>query len=107
MVRYSMALPVIRVADKAMLRHALRFMVVALLGVALLAASPGGSRANDADAAAAFLTSLTNQAIEKLTDASLPVLEREQSFRSLFRANFELDERHHYRLPLWVTTGSQ
>ena len=73
-----------------MLRHALRFMVVALLGVALLAASPGGSRANDADAAAAFLTSLTNQAIEKLTDASLPVMEREQSFRSLFRANFDI-----------------
>ncbi len=73
-----------------MLRHALRFMVVALLGVALLAAAPGGSRANDADAAAAFLTSLTNQAIEKLTDASLPVLEREQSFRSLFRANFDI-----------------
>jgi len=71
-------------------RHALRFLAAALLGVALLAASPGGSRANDADAAAAFLTSLTNQAIEKLTDASLPVMEREQSFRSLFRANFNI-----------------
>ncbi len=73
-----------------MLRHALRFLVVAWLGVVLLAASPGGSRANDAGAAAAFLTSLTNQAIEKLTDASLPVMEREQSFRSLFRANFDI-----------------
>ncbi len=47
-------------------------VVVALLGVALLAASPGGSRADDADAAAAFLTSLTDQAIEQLTDASSP-----------------------------------
>jgi len=74
----------------AMPRHALRFLAAALLGVALLAASPGGSRANDADAAAAFLASLTNQAIEKLTDASLPVMERERIFRGLFRANFDM-----------------
>jgi phospholipid transport system substrate-binding protein len=65
-------------------------VAVALLGVALLAASPGDSRADDADAAAAYLTSLTDQAIEQLTDASLPVMERERSFRSLFRANFDI-----------------
>ncbi len=40
--------------------------------------------------AAAFLVSLTDQAIEQLTDASLPVMERERSFRSLFRANFDI-----------------
>ncbi len=82
--------------------HVLRRLAVAWLGVALLAASPDGSRADDAGAAAAFLASLTNQAIEQLTDPSLSVMERERRFRSLFRANFELDERHHYRLPLWV-----
>ena len=71
-------------------RHVLRYLVVAWLGVALLAASPDGSHADDAGDAAAFLASLTNQAIEKLTDASLPVMEREQSFRSLFRANFDI-----------------
>ena len=70
--------------------YVLRYLVVAWLSVALLAASPGGSRADDADAAAAFLASMTYQAIEKLTDASLPVMEREQSFRSLFRANFDI-----------------
>ncbi len=90
MVRYSRALPVIRVAGKAMPRHVLRRLAVASFGIALLAASPGGSRADDADAAAAFLASLTYQAIEKLTDASLPVMEREQSFRSLYRANFDI-----------------
>ncbi len=37
-----------------------------------------------------FLASLTDQAIEQLTDASLPVMERERSFRSLFRANFDI-----------------
>ncbi len=71
-------------------RHVLRYLVVAWLGVTLLAASPDGSRADDAVAAAAFLASLTNQAIEKLTDASLPVMERERSFRGLFRANFDI-----------------
>ncbi len=70
--------------------HVLRYLVAAWLGVALLAASPDGSRADDAGAAAAFLASLTNQAIEKLTDASLPVMERERSFRDLFRANFDI-----------------
>ncbi len=90
MVRNSRALPVIRVADKAMPRHVLRRLAVASLGIALLAASPGGSRADDADTAAVFLASLTDQAVEKLTDASLPVMEREQSFRTLFRANFDI-----------------
>ena len=90
MLRYARALPVISVEDKAMPRHVLRRLAVALLGVALLAASPGGSRADDAGAAAAFLASLTDQFIEQLTDASLPVMERERSFRSLFRANFDI-----------------
>ncbi len=90
MGRNSRALPVIRVADKAMPRHVLRCLAVASFGIALLAASPGGSRADDADAAAVFLASLTDQAVEKLTDASLPVMEREQSFRTLFRANFDI-----------------
>jgi phospholipid transport system substrate-binding protein len=90
MLRYAKALFVISVEDKAMPRHVLRRLAVALLGVALLAASPGGSRADDAGAAAAFLASLTDQVIEQLTDASLPVMERERRFRSLFRANFDI-----------------
>ena len=90
MLRYSRALPVVRVAGKAMPRHVLRRLAVASFAVALLAAWPSNSRAGDADAASAFLVSLTNQAIEKLTDASLPVMEREQSFRTLFRANFDI-----------------
>ncbi len=90
MLRYSRALPVVRVAGKAMPRHVLRRLAVASFAVALLAAWPSNSRAGDADAASAFLASMTNQAIEKLTDASLPVMEREQSFRTLFRANFDI-----------------
>ncbi len=90
MLSYARALPVISVEDKAMPRHVLRRLAVALLGVALLAASPGGSRADDAGAAAAFLASLTDQVIEQLTDASLPVMERERRFRSLFRVNFDI-----------------
>ena len=68
MLRYSRALPVISVAGKAMRRHVLRRLAVALLGVALLAASPDGSRADDAGAAAAFPASPTDQAIENLAD---------------------------------------
>ncbi len=70
--------------------HVLRRLAVASFGIALLAASPGGSRADDADAAAAFLASLTDRAIEQLTDPSLPVMERERRFRGLFRANFDI-----------------
>ncbi len=81
---------VVSVAGKVMPRHVPRRFVVAGLSVALLAASPNGSRAADAGAAAAFLASLTDQAIEQLTDASLPVMERERNFRSLFRANFDI-----------------
>ncbi len=60
-------------------RHVLRRLVVASFGAALLAAWPGGSRADDGGAAAAFLASLTDQVIEQLTDASLPVMERDAS----------------------------
>jgi phospholipid transport system substrate-binding protein len=74
----------------AMPHHVLRRLAVASFGIALLAASPGGSRADDADAAAAFLASLTDRAIEQLTDPSLPVMERERRFRGLFRANFDI-----------------
>ncbi len=59
MLRYARALSVISVEDKAMPRHVLRRLAVALLGVALLAASPGGSRADEAGAAAAFLVDRT------------------------------------------------
>ncbi len=76
-----------------MLRRILQHLAVALVGIVLLTTSTGGSRAEDAGnagAAAMFLTSLTEQAIEQLTDASLPLSERERRFRGLFRANFNL-----------------
>ncbi len=90
MLRYSRALPVISVQGKVTPRQVLQRLAAALLGVALLAASPDGSRADDAGAAAAFLVSLKDQAIEQLTDESLPAAEREQSFRGLFRASFDI-----------------
>ena len=89
MLRYSRTLPVIRVEGKVTLHQVLQRLAVALLGAALLAASPDGSRADDAGAAAAFLVSLKDQVIEQLTDESLPVTKREQNFRDLFRAYFD------------------
>jgi phospholipid transport system substrate-binding protein len=72
-------------------RQVFRRLAVVLLGIALLAASPDGSRAeDDAGAAAAFLVSLTDQAIEQLADESLPAIERERRFRSLFRVHFDI-----------------
>ena len=74
-------------------RRILQHLVVALVGIVLLTTSAGGSRADDAGdagAAAMFITSLTEQAIEQLTDASLPLSERERRFRGLFRANFNV-----------------
>ena len=79
------------VEDKMKPRQVFRRLAVVLLGIVLLAASPDGSRAeDDAGAAAAFLISLTDRAIEQLTDESLPAIERERSFRSLFRASFDV-----------------
>ncbi len=67
MLRYSRALPDIRVEGKVTLRQVLQRLAVAVLGVALLAASANGSRAeDDAGAAAAFLVSLKDQAIEQV-----------------------------------------
>jgi phospholipid transport system substrate-binding protein len=71
-------------------RHLRRRLAAILLGVALLATSPGGSRADDSNAAAAFLISLTGQAIEQISNESLPASERERIFRRLFRANFDI-----------------
>lgn len=71
-------------------RRVRRRLAAILLGVALLATAPGDSRADESDAAAAFLTSLTGQAIEHITNESLPASEREQNFRRLFRANFDI-----------------
>jgi len=79
------------VENKMKPRRVFRRLAAALLSIVLLAASPEGSRAEgDAGAAADFLVSLTDRAIERLTDASLPVMEREQSFRNLFHANFDI-----------------
>jgi phospholipid transport system substrate-binding protein len=61
-----------------------------LLTAALGAGAPGQASADEPKAAGAFLDSLTERAIEQLTDTSLEMGEREQRFRVLFREGFEI-----------------
>lgn len=61
--------------------------LVAVLGVAF--AAPGGAGAKQQDAGA-FLESLSRDAFAKLTDPSLNQAQKEQNFRDLFRATFDL-----------------
>ena len=59
------------------------------LAAALLVAVEG-ARANDDEEAARFLTELSQQAIEKLTDATASEAEKEQRFRELMQTSFDL-----------------
>ncbi len=65
-------------------------LVVIFFGIALLGASTGRGHATSAEAARAFLAALTEKAIAQLSDESLPVAERTQRFRALFRENFDI-----------------
>jgi phospholipid transport system substrate-binding protein len=65
-------------------------LAVILLGIAVLAASPGRGHATGTEDASAFLASLTDRAFAQLSDESLSMPERRQRFRVLFRENFDV-----------------
>ncbi len=62
--------------------------VIALAAVMLLAVE--GARADDGEEAARFLKELSQQAIDKLTDATASEEEKEQRFRDLMETSFDL-----------------
>ncbi len=70
--------------------RALGRLAIILLGISVLAVSPGRGHAASAEDASAFLASLTDRAFAQLTDESLPVPERRQRFRILFREHFDV-----------------
>lgn len=71
-------------------RRFTHILASSLLTAAVWAGVPGHATADEPKAAGAFLASLTERAIEQLTDASLEMDEREQRFRVLFREGFEI-----------------
>ena len=72
-------------------RRALRFAAaLGLLSSGLLAGAHAPAEAKSPDEAGSFLISLTTQAIEQLTDDSVPVEQRKARFRTLFRDNFDI-----------------
>lgn len=71
-------------------RALLRWVNGAIAGVLVLAWLPASGRADQADAAGAYLISLTDRAIAELTDESIPADERKQRFRQIFNDNFDV-----------------
>ena len=69
----------------------LQRMVLPVIGLAaVLLLAMGGARANDSEEAARFMRDLSQQAIEKLTDATASEAEKEQRFRELIQTSFDL-----------------
>lgn len=71
-------------------RRILGRLAIVLLGIAVLAASPGRGHAAGMEDASAFLASLTDRAFAQLSDESLSMPERRQRFRVLFREHFDV-----------------
>ena len=71
-------------------RRVLRRLAIVLCGIALLPVLPGHGAAASTEDVGAFLLSLNTRAIERLTDESLPLTERKQQFRELFRETFDV-----------------
>ena len=71
-------------------RRSLRLAALGLLAGGLLLGPGVPAEARSPEEAGSFLISLTTQAIEQLTDDSVPVEQRKVRFRSLFRENFDV-----------------
>jgi len=65
-------------------------LTAAALGFLLLWAGGQPSAASSAEQAGHFISEMTDAAIERLTDDSVPAAQREERFRELFRANFDI-----------------
>jgi len=71
-------------------RVVLRVLGGAVVGALLLAGGARPGRADQTTDVSAFLMSLTDRAIAELTDSSVPVDERKNRFRTLFKDNFDI-----------------
>ena len=71
-------------------RALLEWISGALIGMLALVWMPEQGRADQADAAGAFLISLTDRAMADLVDESIPIDERKSRFRRLFKNNFDI-----------------
>lgn len=60
------------------------------IGVLAFALAPTSGRADQADDAGAFLISLTDRAIADLADKSVPMADRKESFRGIFKDGFDI-----------------
>ena len=70
-------------------RQFLHRLAKVFFGIALLLALPAELRAGEQEAGS-FLGNLTSRVIQDLSDKSLPMKERQDRFRSLFRENFDV-----------------
>lgn len=70
--------------------HRTNLPVIGLAAVMLLAVD--GARADDGEEAARFLTELSQQAVDKLTDATASEQEKERRFRDLMETSFDLPQ---------------
>ena len=61
-----------------------------IIGALALAWLPASGQAGQADAAGIFLMSLTDRAIFELADESVPIADRKQRFRRLFKDGFDI-----------------
>ena len=72
-------------------RRTLRLAAALGLSAGVLLLGPQApAQAKSSEEAGSFLISLTTQAIEQLTDDSVPVEQRKARFRALFRDNFDI-----------------
>ena len=71
-------------------RRVLYRLAIVCFSLALLPVLPGHGTAASTEDVGAFLLSLKTRAIEQLTNESLPLAERKQHFRELFRENFDV-----------------
>jgi phospholipid transport system substrate-binding protein len=71
-------------------RRAVRRLAIVCFSIAWLPVFAGYGTAAGAEEVGAFLLSLKTRAIERLTDESLPLSERKQHFRELFRESFDV-----------------
>jgi phospholipid transport system substrate-binding protein len=72
-------------------RRGISQSLAALALISIVSISPRAALADEAEDAQVFLKSLTDKAITRLTNESIPAQEREDNFRALFRENFDID----------------
>jgi phospholipid transport system substrate-binding protein len=81
-----------KIQTKSVLKGFTRRTFLAVIAAASISGfSALDARADDKADAQVFLKDLTDKAISRLTDESIPAQQREDNFRNLFRENFDID----------------